>query len=176
MASAPLPSGYECEFVDNVPESLTCPVCLLPFRDPHLLGCCGAKYCAECIGRVKESGQPCPICREHQFNSLLDKKDQREVLGLKVHCSRKKEGCQWIGELRHLAEHEKDECPQRPVDIKLIRKMEQRHMVEIEAVRKEFTREMEKRDRAHKEEMKHLEESMNNRLSRQEKLINVRPL
>ena len=36
---APLPpaGGYECDFVDPVPDSLSCAVCLLPFRDPHLV-------------------------------------------------------------------------------------------------------------------------------------------
>ena len=79
--------------------------------------------------------------------SLLDRSFQRKVLELKVRCSRKKDGCEWEGELRHLsdhereecvwalvecgyhcgerlprrqlAEHEQDVCPQRPVDVKL---------------------------------------------------------
>ena len=100
--------GYNCNFVEPVPSSLTCPVCLLPFRDPHLLDCCGAKYCASCIGRVKTTGhRQCPICKQ-PFNSIVEKNDQRRVLGLKVHCSN--EGCKWIGELRHLDNHEKERC------------------------------------------------------------------
>ena len=147
MACAPLPvGGYECEFVDSIPDSLSCPICFLPFRDPHLLDCCGAKYCEVCIGRVKAAGQPCPLSKQ-QFNTMLDKNDQRKVLVLKVRCSRKKDGCEWEGELRHLdhherekcvwglvecryhcgervprrqlAEHEQDVCSQRPVDVKL---------------------------------------------------------
>ena len=138
--------GYEGDFVDSIPDSLSCPICLLPFRDPHILSCCGAKYCEACIGSVKASGQPCPLCKE-QFFSMLDKNDQRKVLRLKVRCSRKKDGCEWEGELRHLdhhergdcmcamvecryscgvcvprrqlVEHEHDLCPQRPVDVKL---------------------------------------------------------
>ena len=174
MECAPLPTGgYEIEFVDSIPDSLSCPICLLPFRDPHLLSCCGAKYCEACIGRVKASGQPCPLCKE-QFFSMLDKNDQRKVLGLKVRCSRKKDGCQWEGELRHLdhhereecmcalvecryscgvrlprrqlVEHERDLCPQRPVDVKLesfMMKMEvqltierNRHEQEMAAIRR----------------------------------------
>ena len=145
---APLPpaGGYECDFVDHVPDSLSCAVCLLPFRDPHLVSCCGKKYCAPCIGRVKEAGQPCPVCKQ-DFISLLDRDYQRRVLNLKVVCSRKKNGCQWVGELsqldhhereecgwavvecsyqcgahlprRLMAEHKHDECSQRPMDIKL---------------------------------------------------------
>ena len=108
---APLPpaGGYECDFVDHVPDSLSCAVCLLPFRDPHLVSCCGKKYCAPCIGRVKEAGQPCPVCKQ-DFISLLDRDYQRRVLNLKVVCSRKKNGCQWVGELSQLDHHEREEC------------------------------------------------------------------
>ena len=160
---SPLPTGgYECEFVEAVPDSLSCPVCLLPFRDPHLLDCCGAKYCAVCIGRVKTAGQPCPLCKQ-QFTTMLDKSYQRKVLGLMVRCSRKKDGCDWEGELRHLEHHQMEECgwalvkccyecgvcvprpqlvehelhlcPKRPVDVKLesaMTKMEERHKREVE--------------------------------------------
>ena len=166
---APLPAGgYECDFVDDISEALLCPVCLLPYRDPHILDCCGAKYCTPCIGRVKAAGQPCPLCKQ-EFSSLLDRNDQRKVLSLKVRCSRKKDGCEWEGELRHLSDHEREECvwalvecgyhcgerlprrqlaeheqelcPQRPVDVKLesfMRKMEERHMREMAAVREEL--------------------------------------
>ena len=170
---APLPTGgYECEFVEAVPDSLSCPVCLLPFRDPHLLDCCGAKYCAVCIGRVKTAGQPCPLCKE-QFTTMLDKSYQRKVLSLMVRCSRKKDGCDWEGELRHLEHHQMEECgwalvkcryecgvcvprpqlvqhelnlcPKRPVDVKLesvMTKMEERHKREMDNVKEEFRREM----------------------------------
>ena len=178
----------QCNFVDPIPEALVCPVCLLPFRDPHLLDCCGAKYCAECIGRVKESGQPCPICREHQFNTMLDKNDQRKVLGLRVRCSKTDEGCEWMGELRRLnhhekeeckwalvkcrhecgelvflcrlTEHEEDECPQRPMEVKmesLMRKMEDRHKLEMAAVREEFRKTIETKN----EEIRQLQQSLN---------------
>ena len=46
---------------------------------------------------------------------------------------------------RQLAEHEQDVCPQRPVDVKLesfMRKMEERHMREMAAVRENHMREM----------------------------------
>ena len=204
MACVPLPTqatgGFECEFVHLIPLSLSCPICLLPFRDPHLLDCCGAKYCAECVGRVKASGQPCPICKQ-QFNTLLDKNDQRKVLSLKVRCSKNKEGCKWEGELRRLndhekeqcerslvkccyncggriprcrlAKHEQEECPQRPMDMKmecLMRKMEQRHMADMAAVREEFKREMEKKDKAHNAEMDVLKQSLKKCLAVQEEM------
>ena len=74
-----------------------------------------------------------------------------QVLNLKVRCSRHNDGCQWVGELRHvvphereecewavvecsyqcgahlprrlMAEHEQDLCPQRPMEVKLDREM-----------------------------------------------------
>ena len=108
---APLPmAGYENEFVDSIPDTLSCPVCLLPFRDPHLVSCCGAKFCELCIGRVrKAAGQPCPLCKQ-EFNTMLDRSFQRKVLQLKVRCSKKTDGCQWVGELRHVVPHEREEC------------------------------------------------------------------
>ena len=45
--------GYDCEFVDAVPEPLTCSVCLLTLRDPHLLDCCGVKMCGPCVSRIR---------------------------------------------------------------------------------------------------------------------------
>ena len=145
--------GYDCDFVDPPPDSLQCPVCLLPFRDPNLLSCCGHKGCASCIGRIKAAGHPCPICQQ-PFETMLDKLNQRKVLDLRVFCSKKGEGCPWKGELRdlethsrkacgHVEEecrygcgaryqrrllrhHELDECPQRPPEVvtqSLTRKM-----------------------------------------------------
>ena len=94
--------GYQAEFVESIPDILSCSICFLPFRDPHLVSCCGAKFCEPCIERVKSAGQPCPLCRKQEFISLLDRSLQRKVLEMNVSCSRKKDGCQWVGELRHL--------------------------------------------------------------------------
>ena len=170
----PLPiAGYENEFVDSIPDTLSCPVCLLPFRDPHLVSCCGAKFCEPCIGQVKTACQPCPLCKQ-EFVSLLDRSFQRKVLELKVRCPKKNDGCQWVGELRHvvphereecewtvvecsyqcgahltrrlMAEHEHDMCPQRPMDVKLesfMKRMEERHERELSAVKEELRRERE---------------------------------
>ena len=155
---APLVTGgYDCDFVDPPPDSLQCPVCLLPFRDPHLLSCCGHKGCASCIGRIKAASHLCPICQQ-PFETMLDKQYLRKVLDLRVFCSKKGEGCCWQGELRDLEthsrrgcnhvqedcrygcggryqrrllrDHEMDECPQRPPEIvtqSLIRKLDKAH-------------------------------------------------
>ena len=82
------------------------------------------------------------------------------MLNLKVHCFRhSEEGCQWVGELRHVVSHERDECgwavvdcsyqcgahlprrlmaehedntcPQRPIDSRVLKRMEDQHKKEI---------------------------------------------
>ena len=102
--------GYDnVHFCEDVPDSLNCPICLLPLRPPHILSCCGAKYCEPCIGRVKAVGRPCPLCNQ-EFQSMIDRTTERCVLSLKTYCSRKNDGCEWEGELRYLRRHETDEC------------------------------------------------------------------
>ena len=103
-------SGKRVEFVEAVPNSLTCPVCLEPLWEPHLLDCCGGSYCSSCIDHIMATSQPsCPLCRDEQFNRIPNKAIQRQMLKLKVRCSRKKDGCEWEGELRYLSDHEREE-------------------------------------------------------------------
>ena len=82
-----------------------------------------------------------------------------QVLNLKVLCSRHYDGCQWVGELRHVVPHEREECewavvgcsyqcgahlprrlmdehehdmcPQRPVDTEVLKKIKEQHKREI---------------------------------------------
>lgn len=210
--------GYDAVFVESIPDSLCCLICFLPFRDPHLLDCCGRKYCAPCIGRIQAAGEPCPLCKQQQFNTMLDKGTARQVMDLKTRCSRNGDGCEWKGELRHLehherdecgwtvvqcsyqcgvrtprhqlAEHEQDVCPLRPVSVKLdsllirmeterkidkefhekeMQKMEARHSEEMGAVREEFGREMESKEKSHAAEVVFLKR----KLAEQEKKIDV---
>ena len=38
--------GYDdVEFIDPLPDSLQCPVCLSALKQPHLLSCCGSHMC-----------------------------------------------------------------------------------------------------------------------------------
>ena len=143
--------GYQYDYVEDPPEQLTCPICLLPFRDPNIVNCCGAKYCETCIARVQLANNPCPLCRTRGFDKMIDKQCQRHVLALRVRCNYKDNGCPWIGELRHIwqhleeeceyvpvlckyncghqcfrkdmMQHEEDECEMRPLELKLIKKV-----------------------------------------------------
>ena len=99
--------GYECEFVDPV-KDFECPLCLHVTRDPNLTSCCGQHFCQVCINRIQTNHQPCPFCNNTNFTVLLDKKQNRKVLELKVYCTMKKQGCSWTGELRGLSRHLED--------------------------------------------------------------------
>ena len=97
--------GYDCSFIEEPPHTLMCPVCLLSLREPHLISCCGKKVCKFCISRVQLAGQPCPFCRTPEFQTMIDRDVERQVLSLKVYCDNKEDGCTWIGELRQLERH-----------------------------------------------------------------------
>ena len=139
--------GYDNDYVDgNPPESLCCGVCTLPLREPHLLCCCGKGICESCIERVRLQGKPCPYCKQ-AIKTVLDRELRSKVLDLAVHCTNKKDGCTWKGELRNVQDHisrtcrlekqqcryncgevlirfrsvrhEMDDCPNRPLELKL---------------------------------------------------------
>ena len=100
-------SKEELSFVKEVPEQIEieCPVCLHILTDPHLVTCCGHNFCGSCIERVKASNGSCPMCKEEEYQSFIDKKCLRIINGLEVYCSNKKKGCQWKGELKNMSTH-----------------------------------------------------------------------
>ena len=97
--------GYDYDFVTAPPKSLECPVCLLTFRDPHVISCCGNEFCQLCIERVQRDGKPCPLCNELNFTTLLHKKLVRDVNALVIRCPQKELGCGWEGELGQVERH-----------------------------------------------------------------------
>ena len=99
--------GYECEFVDPV-KDFECPLCLHVTRDPNLTSCCGQHFCQVCINRIQTNHQSCPFCKDTKFTVMLDKKQNRKVLELKVYCTMKEQGCSWTGELSCLNPHLND--------------------------------------------------------------------
>ena len=110
---SPQPRGYDCSISRGSPktkELYQCAICLLLQREPHLLSCCGAHFCHECITAIKEEGKPCPLCQEKDFSTMLNKSRQREMLDLDVACSFKRDGCPWEGKLRDLEPHTEEKC------------------------------------------------------------------
>lgn len=102
--------GYDCNFAVDI-KLYECPVCLLVMRDPHIVDCCGKKYCKSCIEQIKGANRNCPVCNQRFTICLLEKELQRAISDLNVYCTWKCKGCEWRGELRHLQKHEKEECP-----------------------------------------------------------------
>ena len=111
--------GYDCDFVEELPDDLACPICLLASREPHLISCCGRKLCHSCVLRIQFAGQPCPCCREEGFDIMKEKAVERRILGLKVYCKYKGKGCNWTGELRDLEKHQ-NSCEMSCSDTDLI--------------------------------------------------------
>lgn len=100
-------SGFECGFVEKPPKIIQheCPVCLQILREPYQVDCCGYQFCRVCIEKIHSNGNPCPICKQTEYNVFHDKCLQRSLYSLSVHCSHKLEGCKWQGELRRLDDH-----------------------------------------------------------------------
>ena len=102
--AAPHLSGYQCEFIDSAAD-YECPLCLHVTREPSLTSCCGQHFCQTCINRILTDQKPCSLCKASGFTVLLDKKQKRRVLSLKVVCSEKAAGCDWVGSLGDLDSH-----------------------------------------------------------------------
>ena len=99
--------GYEHEFLEDSAKlkDFECPLCLHVTREPSLTSCCGQHFCQSCINRIITGSKPCPFCKEKTFTILLDKKQKRKVLELKVSCTMKDRGCTWTGNLGDLNTH-----------------------------------------------------------------------
>ena len=100
-------SGFDCEFEEKPSKGVQseCPVCLLVLREPYQATCCGYGFCRVCIERVRAENKPCPCCNTRKFDCFEDKGRRRSLYDFKVHCSNKRLGCQWVGELGELENH-----------------------------------------------------------------------
>ena len=100
-------SEEELSFVNELPEhvEIECPVCRSILTDPYLVSCCGHNFCRACIERVKYDNGFCPMCKEVEYQVMVNKERLRIINGLEVYCSNKEKGCQWKGELKNLPAH-----------------------------------------------------------------------
>ena len=105
MAALDQPLGYQCEFIDPVPDDFYCKNCSLVARQSTIASCCGETYCRACIADTQEQGKPCPACGEKDFTLTKQVKYQKRIKGLKVYCSMKERGCGWSGTLEQLDTH-----------------------------------------------------------------------
>ena len=98
--------GFDCEF-EKEPKELQskCSICLLILREPHHTSCCGYSFCQGCIEKIAASPAPeCPLCRK-EFHVYPNKWLKRALYQLKVYCTHKNDGCDWVGPLEQLDEH-----------------------------------------------------------------------
>ena len=102
MASLSATDG-EYDFVEKPSEDFYCPVTFDLLREPFLTACCGNHLSQEAVTRLQ--GQPCPVCKERNLNTIPDKYFKRRINEFKVHCLNKSLGCEWVGELGNLDRH-----------------------------------------------------------------------
>ena len=105
MAASSAPQGYQCEFIDSVPEDFYCKQCSLVARKLTFTSCCGESYCNVCIHSTQQDNKPCPGCGTQDFQTQQQVKYQKKILTFQVSCSLKKRGCGWCGPLEHLDTH-----------------------------------------------------------------------
>ncbi|XP_064398235.1 TNF receptor-associated factor 4-like [Halichondria panicea] len=98
--------GYDYQFVEEPSDNLKCLICLCVARDPqqHGNGGCGKIYCKSCIDQYMMINDKCPNCRK-VITTFKDERSNRDIQSLKVKCTNHTNGCQWVGELRHVDEH-----------------------------------------------------------------------
>ena len=106
-------AGFECEFVEKPPKAVQfeCPICLLILREPYQATCCGKSFCKECICQIKAANEPCPTCKDRNFNLFHNKGLQQSLYNFRVYCTHKSKGCEWTGELRELDNHLNSDPP-----------------------------------------------------------------
>lgn len=99
--------GYDCKFVEPPPSvfQTDCPICHLILRDPYQATCCGTNFCNSCSLRIQADSNPCPSCRECNFEAFEDKRLKRSLNQLHVLCTHSRYGCEWRGELGELENH-----------------------------------------------------------------------
>lgn len=101
-----LQAGYDCTFVTPLMKDLQseCSVCLHVLREPHIVGCCGYRFCGSCIEPIQKNPKRCPLCN-NAFNTLPDRQLERILNEKTVYCSHKHDGCEWTGRLVDLEGH-----------------------------------------------------------------------
>jgi len=110
--------GYDYEFLEVLPDDLTCTLCHFAYKQPVQIEECGHKFCKECFNQMKDHNEAnsldlcCPLDREkiNVTRVFKDKSDERRVFNLIVKCPNFGDKCDWTGELREALLHEKSCC------------------------------------------------------------------
>ena len=98
--------GSEFDFIEKPSEEYLCPVTLELLLDPVQTNfCCGNHLSRVVAEKLQAEEEPCPICKETSLKTTDDLFFKRKVRQLKVRCSNKSAGCEWVGELGELDNH-----------------------------------------------------------------------
>ena len=103
----------EYEFIEQPSQEYFCPVTFELLFHPEQTTCCGHHISNEAVTRIQRDKKPCPICKKPNLMTMPDKFFRRKVHELKVRCSHKEGGCEWVGDLGSYDDHVK-KCPKRP--------------------------------------------------------------
>jgi len=109
---------YDYEFIEVLPDDLTCTLCHFAYKHPVQIEDCGHTFCKECFNQMKDHAVAnfldlcCPLDRQkidvaRVFNV---KSEERRVLNLMVKCPNFGDKCDWTGELREVLIHETTCC------------------------------------------------------------------
>ena len=111
--------GYECRFLDQVPEEYLCRQCKHVAREPIIVDCCNETMCEACVQEMMEDKKPCSNCQKVPVK-YIPNKIKNKILDLNVHClncqkvpvkfipQNKIRSCKWTGQLQQLDEHLSD--------------------------------------------------------------------
>ena len=103
----------EYDFVEQPSQHYFCPVTFELLLHPEQTTCCGHHISNEAVTRIQRDKKPCPICKKPNLTTMPDKFFRRKVHELKVRCSHKEGGCEWVGDLGSYDDHV-NMCPKRP--------------------------------------------------------------
>ena len=106
-------SKEEYDFIEQPSQDYFCPVTFELLLHPDQTTCCGHHISREAVVRIQKDKKPCPMCKEANLTIVPDKFFRRKVHELKVRCSHKEGGCEWVGDLGSYDDHVK-KCPKRP--------------------------------------------------------------
>ena len=96
-------SAEEYDFVEKPGKVYFCPVTFELLKDPRQTNlCCGNHLSRTATELLEAEGKPCPLCKKVPLKTTEDLFFKRKVMELKVRCSNKAAGCQWVGSIRDL--------------------------------------------------------------------------
>lgn len=75
-------AGYQCEFLDEVPDDYICVKCKNVAREATITVCCGETFCKVCLANAEPNHEHCPSCSKTGTTSVQQAKYQKAILSL----------------------------------------------------------------------------------------------